>query len=234
MKIITNPKLIQRNRQIGRVTTIIALVVLGIGLYISFAIQSLVTYSFLALIVGFLLSQVGIYFTSRWGRSPRPDESLSAALKGLDDKYSLYHYRTSVSHLLIGPAGIWVLLPYSQKGVITYDSTKHRWKQKGGSTFLKIFTQEGLGRPDLDAKSASDNLNKFFQKEFTDTNIPQIQTALVFVESGTDVQAQDAPIPTLPAEKLKDFIRRQAKKDPLELEQIKLIQTSLPSDGIDQ
>jgi hypothetical protein len=234
MKIITNPQLIKRNRQIGQTTTIVALVVLGVGLYISFAVQSLVTYSFLALIVGFLLSQIGIYFTSRWGRSPRPDERLSAAVKGLDDKYSLYHYRTAVSHLLVGPAGIWVILPYNQKGMITYDSTKHRWKQKGGSAFLKIFSQEGLGRPDLDAKSASDNLQKFFQKEFTNPNIPQIQTALVFVEAGTDVQAQEAPIPTLSVEKLKDFIRRQAKQDPLQLEQIKLIQTSLPSDGIDQ
>lgn len=234
MKIITNPELIKRNRQIGQITTIVALVVLGIGLYISFAVQSMVTYSFMALIVGFLLSQIGIYFTSRWGRSPRPDESLDAALKGLDDKYALYHYRTPVSHLLVGPAGIWILLPYSQKGTITYDDSKHRWKQKGGSTFLKIFSQEGLGRPDLDAKSASDNLKNFFQKEFTDANMPQIQTALVFVEPGTDVEAQDAPLPTLAADKLKDFIRRQAKQDPLQLEQIKLIQASLPSDGVDQ
>jgi hypothetical protein len=234
MKIITNPQLIKRNRQIGQTTTIVALVVLGGGLYISFAVQSMVTYSFLALIVGFLLSQIGIYFTSRWGRSPRPDERLTASLKGLDDKYSLYHYRTAVSHLLVGPAGVWILLPYNQKGLITYDNSKNRWKQKGGSTFLKLFSQEGLGRPDLDAKSASDNLQKFFNKEFTDANLPPIQTALIFVEPGTDVEAQEAPIPTLSVEKLKDFIRRQAKQDPLQLEQFKLIQTSLPSDGIDQ
>ena len=77
------------------------------GLYLSFQTtnQLMVTLSFVALLLGFLLSQVGIFFGNRWGRRPGPDELLSAALKGLEDKYTLYHYSTPVYHLLVGSFG---------------------------------------------------------------------------------------------------------------------------------
>ena len=117
MNIIKNEKMIRRNARIGGIVTIVSLVVLGIGMYITFARPEMFSLSILALLVGFLLSQVGIFFTNRWGRKPRPDEMLDQSLKGLDDRYSLYHYATPVSHLLIGPAGIWTLHPKTQKVV---------------------------------------------------------------------------------------------------------------------
>ena len=105
MRIISNEKLIKRNNRIGTYLTFGSLAVLIGGLALSFlAPPQYISYSFLALILGFILSQVGIYMGNRYGRKPRPDESISAALKGLDDKYSLYHYMTPVSHLLVGPA----------------------------------------------------------------------------------------------------------------------------------
>ncbi len=122
MRKITNEKLVKRNRVAGQVLTIASLAILGLSLYLSFQASSqYISYSFLGLILGFILSQVGIYFTNRWGRHPRPDEIIDNSLKGLDDKYSLYHYVTPVSHLLLGPAGIWIILPYSQGGTITYE-----------------------------------------------------------------------------------------------------------------
>ena len=70
MKTVTNAKLIKRNAKIGQYTSLGALVVLGIGLYFSFAMKEKYIYSFVALILGFLMSQVGINFTNRWGRNP--------------------------------------------------------------------------------------------------------------------------------------------------------------------
>ena len=54
------------------------------------------------------------------------------------------------AHLLVGPVGVWVLMPRHQAGRITYDENKNRWRQKGGNFYLKIFAQENLGRPDLE------------------------------------------------------------------------------------
>jgi len=148
MKILTNEKLVKRNRRIAQIASLSGLAVLVGGMVISFQRQDLINISFAALIVGFILSQIGIYFTTRWGRSPRPDELINQALKGLDDKYSIYHYTTPASHLLVGPAGLWVLMPRHQRGTVSL--YKGHWRHSGGGfmqTYLKLFGQESLGRP---------------------------------------------------------------------------------------
>src|SRR4030065_1166954 len=114
MNIIRNEKLIKRNSRIAQITVVAGLAVLAAGMFISFRYKEQVTLSMGALLVGFLLSQIGIYFSNRWGRRPRPDELLDQSLKGLDSKFTLYHYSTPVAHLLLGPAGVWLLLPYHQ------------------------------------------------------------------------------------------------------------------------
>lgn len=229
MKIITNTPLINRNKRIGQAATIGSLIVLGIGLYISFN-PAMISWAFSALLVGFLLSQMGIFYGTRWGRSPRPDEKLTQALKGLGDKFRLYHYRSPVAHLLVGPAGIWVLLPYPQKGVITYDAAKGRWKQTGGNWYMKLFAQESLGRPDQDVKNALQNMENFLKNNLEEGQIPPVNAALVFTDNDVKVQVTDAPYPTLPAEKLKEFIRRKAKEAAFPEEMLKAVIEELPKE----
>lgn len=232
MKIIINEKLIKTRRTIGQVTTVVALVTLGVGLVISFKAENdqtdLLTYSFLCLIIGFILSQIGIYFGSRWGRSPRPDETITQSLKGLESKYSLYHYTSPVSHLLVGPAGIWVLVPYFQGGTITYNTDRSKWQQKGGNVFLKFFAQDSLGRPEQDVESSQKNIEKFLTKTLPSQKFPAIKSVLVFTNEKATVDANNAPIPTLHTSKLKEFFRKQAKQEPVPLEVIKEIQDALP------
>jgi hypothetical protein len=232
MKIISNTKLIQRNKKIGQILTLTSLVVLGIGLYISFNPETL-NLSLIALIIGFLLSQIGIYFGNRWGRSPRPDEHLDGALKGLDDRYTLYHYTSPVTHLLVGPAGVWALLPIHQRGKITYE--KGRFRQKGGGLgllYLKVFAQESLGRPDIEAKAELDEVQKFLDKTLGELPKPPVQVALVFTNPQADVQAPDAPYPALDLEKLKEYIRKRVKENSKSTapESLKLITSALPSE----
>lgn len=226
MKIIIDQKLIKRNQKIGQITTFASLGVLAVGLILSF--KSNMNLSFLALLLGFILSQVGIYFGSRWGRSPRPDESISAGLKGLDNKYSLYHYTSPVSHLLIGPAGVWILSPYFQKGTITYNENKKHWQQKGGNLYMKIFAQEGIGRPDSEILRLEEDLQKYLKKKLPEATLPEIHTALVFTDEKTNVEADNAPTPTLHIKKLKDFLRRQAKDNPANPDAIAILEGLLP------
>jgi hypothetical protein len=227
MKIIMNEKTVQRNKKIGQITTIGSLAILGVGLYLSFT-QQLLTWSFGCLVAGFLISQIGIHYQSRWGRSPRVDELVTKELKGLEDKYYLYHYTTAIPHLLVGPAGIWMIMPFFPGGKITYNEQKKRWEQKGGNAYMKIFGQDSLGRPDLDAQSYMRDLQKYLKKRLPDTEIPPIKTAFLFTNPKVEVQAQNAPIPTMATDKLKDQIRRTAKQEPANLEVINLIQKNLP------
>ena len=237
MKVVIDERLIKRNAKIGQVLTIVSLATLGAGMFITFQKPDMLPLSIGALLVGFLLSQVGIYFTNRWGRSPRPDEQISLALKGLDKRYALFHYQTPASHVLVGPAGVWVLIPKHQRGTITY--SKNRWRQSGGGfiqNYLKIFAQEGIGRPDLEIESDLDGLTKFLRKKLIEgTEIPEIQAALVFSNPDIDIQADDAPYLTLPTKKLKDQIRKIAKEKSLTPEIVSLIQNAIdPTDGANQ
>ncbi|MFL7891872.1 MAG: hypothetical protein ACK2UM_15395 [Anaerolineales bacterium] len=227
MEIISNDRLIKRNARIGQVTSITGLVILAGGMFISFTRPEMFSISLVALLVGFGLSQIGIYFGNRWGRRPRPDEMLNDALKGLDGRYSLYHYSTPTSHLLVGPAGIWVLMPRQQAGTITYDDNKKRWRQKGGSIYLKIFAQENLGRPDLEIGSELHAVSRFLEDHLDKEQIPEVSAALVMTNEKCVVEAENAPAPTLEAKKLKDFIRKTAKSKPISLDLVKEIQDSI-------
>ena len=229
MRIIINEPKIRRNRKMGQFITIGSLVILGAGLFISFSKPEMFYYSLLALIMGFILSQVGLYYGNRWGRSPRLDEELTAALKGLDDRYSLYHYTTDIPHLLTGPAGVWILAPYPQTGMITYNSEKKRWVQKGGNWYMKTFAQEGLGRPDLDIKDLQATTEKYLHRILgAEEELPQIHTALVFTNKKATIDAPNAPIPTMDIGKLKDFIRRKSKENSMQLCEINRLSDALP------
>jgi hypothetical protein len=231
MKIVTNQKVIKRNSRIGQVATLVSLGILGGGLFMSFN-PELIQYSFFALLAGFIISQVGIHYGTKFGRSPRPDERLTQALKGLGDQYVLYHFAGPVPHLLVGPAGIIPLLPYNQRGTFTYDENKKRWRQKGGNLYLKILAQEGLGRPDLDIEANLQDVNNHLTKNLNETEQPPVKPVLVFTHAQADVQVQNAPHPGVSSEKLKDLIRRMAKEEPVPNEQVRLVQKTLPTENI--
>lgn len=213
MKIIKNEKLIKRNGKIGNWTSLGALAVLGVGMYISLTRTDLFVYALLALLLGFTLTQVGMYMGNRYGRSPRPDEKLDAGLKGLSGEYTFYHYTTPASHLLVGPAGLWVLLPYHQRGLVSFH--KNRWRMNGGGflqSYLRIFGQESLGRPDIEIESEINGLKKYLAKQMDGSSIPEITPLMVFTSEEVEINADDAPIPALKLKQVKEFIRQKAKE----------------------
>jgi hypothetical protein len=232
MKIIKNEKLIKRNGRIGSWLSIAALIVLGGGMYISFTNPSnpqLFTYAMTSLVLGFILTQVSMYMGNRWGRSPRPDESLDAALKGLPGDYTVYHFMTPAAHVVVGPAGIWTLIPYRQRGVVTYN--RNRWRLgKGGAlqTYMSIFGQEGIGRPDMEAEGEIREMKKVLAKSLGEDAVPEVQAALVFMNEQVDIQVDGAPIPALKLKQLKDFLRQKAKEKPISHAQLVAVKTALP------
>lgn len=230
MRIVTNEGLIKRNARIGQITSLAGLVVLIIGLVLSFRYPEQVALYVGAMLLGFALSQIGMYFGNRYARPPRADAVLSQSLKGLDKRYTIYHYTAPVPHLLIGPGGFWVILPRHQKGKISYQ--KGRWQQKGNVwlTYMKLFGQEGLGRPDLEAGSEVETLKRYLKKEFPAMEFPDPHPVLVFLNPDIQLEnLEEAPIPTLPVKKLKDHVKKQAKEKQNRLNdaQLKALQTAI-------
>jgi len=231
MKIIKNEKLIKRNSTIGNYMSIGALVVLGTGMYISLKRTDLFPYAMIALVAGFIMTQVGIYMGNRYGRSPRPDEKLDAALKGLQNEFAIYHYTTPASHLLVGPAGVWVLLPYHQRGQMIYK--KNRWQLKGGGFlqgYMRIFGQEGIGRPELEVEGEINAVKKYLAKQIDETEIPEINAMLVLTADEMEIEAADAPVPAMKVKQIKDFFRQRAKEKPIGQIQLAAIKATLPEE----
>jgi len=213
MKIIKNEQLIKRNAKIGSWTSLGALAVLGIGMYISFTQPELFVYSLIALLLGFTLTQIGMYMGNKFGRSPRPDEKLDAGLKGLQNEFTMYHYTGPVSHLLVGPAGVWVVMPYHQRGQVMF--SKNRWRMSGGGflqNYMRIFGQEGLGRPDIEIDNEINSLRKYLLKHMDESEIPEINALMVFTNDNVEIEGEGSPVPALKLKQLKDFLRQKAKE----------------------
>lgn len=231
MKVYKNERLISRNARIGQYTSIGALLILGAGMYISFQRQDLFLWSVAALVVGFTMTQIGMSYTNRWGRKPRPDEQIDAALKGLPSDLAIYHYMSPVPHLLVGPAGMWILQAYHQRGKITY--ARNRWRLTGGGFmqgYMSIFGQEGLGRPEIDVAAETGSLRRYLAKHVEDSQIPEIQSALVFTNDQIEIDAPDAPIPAMKLKQIKEFFRQKSKERSLGSVQLEALNSALAAD----
>ncbi|HRQ24278.1 MAG TPA: hypothetical protein PLF42_12695 [Anaerolineales bacterium] len=231
MKIVKNDNLIHRNGKIGQWMSFAALGILGLGMYISFTMPELFIWSLVCLAVGFIMTQIGMYLGVRYGRSPRPDEKLDAAMKGLHSEFAIYHYSTPVSHFLVGPAGAWVILPYHQRGRIFFQ--KNRWRMSGGGfmqAYMRIFGQEGIGRPDIDAENETHVMKKFLVKKLGNDNVPDVKPILVFTSDDVEVDAGESPIPAMKLKQLKELMRQGAKNRALSSQEIAEIRNALPQE----
>ncbi|MGI6741817.1 MAG: hypothetical protein ACOX7C_10180 [Brevefilum sp.] len=211
MKQVTNEKLIKRNKTIGNVTTIAGLAILGTGLVLNFnPTPSKTMYSFIALIVGFVVAQISTFYVSKFGRSPRFDEVISTNLSKLNNDYTLYVYSSPVSMLLVGPSGLWIPIPLTASGEIYYDN---KWKQRGGSFLLKLFGQESIGRPGLDAQASVDKVTDLLRKSFNENEMPSITSIFVLMNPKGEIgEVEHAPTAIVKPDGLRRHIRKIDRK----------------------
>jgi hypothetical protein len=230
MRISIDEKLIKRNKLITQVSLYAAIGLIVIGLLLSFSNpdQSKVLISYLVLLPAYALMQINVFMANKWGHIPRVDQIITNSLKGLDNHYSLFHYTTPVSHLLIGPAGLWIIKPYHQRGIITYDDKKKKYIQKEGGNFLsRLFAMDNLGDIESESKRQVEKLQNYFSK-IGIKDFPDPIIANVFYRPEAKIQAKNAPEITIDIDKLKDLIRQTAKKSPVNDEEINKLSVKLP------
>ncbi|HAF61624.1 MAG TPA: hypothetical protein DCK95_04790 [Anaerolineaceae bacterium] len=230
MKIIRNDKLITRNAKISQYILYAALICLVVGIYITFTNNTAedIGTAYLFLIPSYILVQISITMGNRWSRSPRPDEVVTQSLKGLDNQFTLYIYTTAIPHLLVGPAGVWIIKTYHQSGKIYLDEKKNVLKQKGGGSFItKIFANEGIGNIDRESEVIKAKLNTYFEKQGV-TPLPEVNIVNVFISEDVVLDASKYHEVLLTSEKLKDFIRKTAKNTNFPVEEVEKITAQLP------
>jgi hypothetical protein len=210
MKVITNEKLVKRQAAIGKWASLIGMGALFGGLVVSYRWPNQLTVSFGCLIVGFMLASVGTYNMNRWVKEPRADQALTKALKGFDDKHSLYHYTLPAAHALLAPSGLFVFTVKDHHGEIRCEGEK--WHHKfNWRRLLLFFGQEGLGNPTREVRGEIGRLRRFLDSSLPEADIP-IEGLIVFTNPGAKLELIDPAVPVVSSNKLKTFLRQLKKK----------------------
>lgn len=217
MRLVIDQKLVQRNAKIGKYSLNAGLALLVGALVIDIygftrpQDTMILIYALVAFFIGLVLTNVSAYFNNRWGR--RPDKGLSDALKGVDDRYTLYHYRLGAAHVLLGPNGTTVFVPKYQPGTISLVNGK--WLAPSARRGpLGLFTNDPIGNPLGEAADEVASLNRFLQKRAPEVRLAP-QAVVVFMDPKAEVSAPDAPVAVLHVKQLKDYIRRLPKENAL-------------------
>lgn len=217
-RVIDNEKLIARNTQIGRYASGAGLVVLLGGLVFSFLQRendALYWVPLVTLLIGFLLSNVGIYYANRFVRSPRAHESIANALKGLsNDEYDLYNYYFPAPHVLLAPSGIYTFVTRFQSGEVVWNSRRKRIDHKGASLFRSIFGQEGMGDPFREALADKEGMENYLRQRLNTDEIPPVHPVVLFIDPKADVEEMpEAPVPVLTVKNLKQTLRNASRAE---------------------
>ena len=230
MRISENHKLIKRNKTIAQYTLYVSLALLAFGFIWSIRNtdpEKTLT-GWLILLPSYFLVQISIYMANKWGKSPRPDEIVIQSLKGLNDDYTLCNYTTPVPHLLVGPQGVWILNPYHQKGVISYNTDKNKYQQKGGSSVLgKYFGQEGLPNISREVQGLIKDMHLFFKTMKAEISFQPL-VVNVFYSDNVELDGNNFPTPCIRANKLKSYVRKESKIQMLSPEELRKIREKLP------
>ncbi len=232
MQVYRNDQFIQRRAKLGRYISFAGMGVLLVGLIIiltttkpttsaatpeeSAAFSESLLLSTLALIVGFVLSQVGLYYTNRFARSERPDQVLVKALKGFDNRYHLFQFTSPAGNVLVTPNACLAFTVKMQGKEIHYRNGK--WKHSyGWRSFFLWMASDSLGNPTKEATAEAETLQRYLAKKLPGVEVP-IQPVIVFGNPAAVVDAADSPVPAIHYKKLKDWLRGPGKSGDLSAE----------------
>jgi len=214
MRIIRNERHISVRSSIGQYATLGGLLVLLLGLGISFLRPGWSIPLLVSMGLGFTLSVVGGSFADRYAGSLAHHKALAEVLKGLDYRHTLLQYVLPAHHVLLEPGGCTCFVVKTQGGVVAYQGGRWTHRQRG-SFFRRLVGQEGVDRPDVDAQREVDRLVAYLQAQMTGADEVPVRGVVVFVNEHVQLEAQDAPVPAFYRKKVKDWLRGPGDRKPL-------------------
>jgi hypothetical protein len=218
MRRFANERMIRRNSTVGTILTfggiglMIGAVVLALKARELFSITLMVSFA------GLVLSQIGNTQRTRWGKHPRMDEILDDALKGLDERYSLFHYLLGASHALITPSGVYALSTTAVEGKILFREGKW-WRERPARRGRPPRLQT-LAEPAAQTEGEAQRLERDLRRRLDREDLPTVKPILVFVHPAADLEADEAPFTSVHVKKLKHFVRSLPKAKTLTLTEV--------------
>jgi hypothetical protein len=213
MRLSSNDKLIERQSKIARYATFGGLAVLLGSLVISFNNQNIVL-AYAALAIGFFLAMVGSTLANKWIKEPRADKALEKALKGFDNKHHLLNYLLPAEHVLITPTGLLVFKVKRQDGTITYQNGKWKYPWRI-SRLIGGLGAEPLGNPIDEMNAEISAMRKFLTDKVENAALIPIDGYVVFTDPRAQLSIDDASLPVVKTDDLKETLRKSKRGTPL-------------------
>jgi hypothetical protein len=226
MRIVTNERLVKRNKSVATYLFFVSLLILITGFFIANGqllgfdmLETLdpVLYVWImpvVLLLGFMSTMISVRMTNLWVRRPRPEEAIQAGLKGISNKSAIYSYfHFPARHVLICPQGVFAIITRFQDGKFTVEGD--RWKTHRGCVgqFFSFFRLDNIGNPTREAQEAAAYIRYIIEDYDPDL---EVQPLIIFVDPRADVTIIDPTVPVLYADpklkpNLKDYLRDLAK-----------------------
>lgn len=211
MQTVTNTKLVQSRGTWGKRLAIIGFIMLFAAVFMPLR-DELLVFSWPVMIIGFVISNIGMFSYNKYARPPLPHDLLDKALKGLDNRFRLYNFTTPVPHVLLTPSGVMVIVLRRMGGDISCHG--ERWQAKTSFlSKLRIFTEDQVGNPALDLRQDASRLQALLEAKLSSTEgeKPVALGGFVYFSHPDAKLALDQPtVPVLTDRNLKDYLRRQA------------------------
>jgi hypothetical protein len=224
MRVETNLKLAQRNRQIAQYLFFLSFGVLIVGLFVTNAqVTNVDADGFLlgvllpslVLPVAFILTMLSVRMTNLWVRQPRPEVAIREGLKGISNKSVLYNYHfIPARHVLIAPQGVFAMVTRFQDGRYTVEGDNWKTHRNAISRLFSVFRMDSIGNPTLDAIDAAERVRKIIEP--IAPGVP-VQPLIIFVDPRAQVEMLNPTVPVLYADRkrdpsLNDYMRELAKE----------------------
>jgi hypothetical protein len=221
MRVSTNMNVVKRRSRLGMYANMAGIGVLGLGMVASFR-QNLWWVSLVALIIGFILAQIGGHNIRRYARSPRPDEVIADSLKGNDDRYQLYNWFLPASHVLLTPNGVYSITAKDQTGEIAVEGDT--WRQKFTlSRALMFFAAESLGNPSAEAREQAAKVQSWIRTRLPESTV-EVQPAVIFINERAKLAISNPAVPVGMADDLKKWLRGSGKGAPIKAAEYKAVE----------
>lgn len=231
MQAYVNTKLVESRSRTGKYLILggflLWLLSLSIAITLTPETIGLIPLSYLFMFLGYILFQGGMHWYTAFGRSPRPDELLAKALKGLDNKTRLYSYLWPVEQLLLTP---WALYVVEMRWLVGKIRVKgDRWQRPRNllEWFTALWELGRLGNPSQDAQRSVEATRKLLTQVGEGESDPlqsvPIEPLVVFVSPRVQLTVEEPTIPVLLAKDLKDYLKKQSSRPKLPEEQYKLL-----------
>lgn len=216
MRVVTNLKFIQRNRQIAQLLFYASMGGLVLSFFLGNSISNnpdaAMYFQCFVLPLLFVLVIISVRMTNAWVRS-EPWKAIPSGLKGISTDNTLYHYLLPASHVLIGPDGIFAMVTRFQDRHYTVKDDKWGADISPLNRIMMFARQEQLGDPTAEAKLKAAQTQTFLRELLQDQLI-EVQPLIVFLHPQAEVTIEGVntvPVVYSHPDKKKDTLKNYLK-----------------------